>query len=279
MEELLTADEITSVLIEAEQPEFKIENLFHFTSRKLNVSKVSRKGLIFIHGDERTGMEHIQLRHSVTSRKLFEKDGIFDNPTKFNLAPIEYPFVADAIFVPENLNNNKNKRPDLFDCYIGEFKHKDGNAFKYTLILYKSVKIVHTFFLSNTSKPFNKKVKLPIRQGWCGSSHDLMSGLQEYSIHYKDISNVTRFTIFLRCIPKVKLEKWYLTVNDINGISVFTHYLHDEVMTVIFNPPMRMGMLDFQDLSAIERKIKKIIENSYEFEKDFNKFSNFIYLS
>lgn len=279
MEEILTDEEIATVLLEAAQPEFNVENLYHFTSQKLHVSKVSKKGLIFIQGNEHTGMEHIQLRHSITSRKLFEKDGTFDNPTKFNLAPIEYPFVADAIFIPINLNNSKNKRPEIFDYYVGDFKHKDGKVFKYTLILYKSVKIVHTFFLSNTSKPFNKKVKLPIRQGWSSSSHSLMSGLQEYTIHYKDVNNLARFTVILRCIPSAMLEKWYLTVNNNTGVAIFTHYLHEEIMTTIFNPPMRMGMLDFQDLSAIDRKIKKIIENSYEFEVDFNKYSNFTYIN
>jgi len=277
MEELLTLDEITKVLTEADKPEFRIENLYHFTSEKLHVSKVSKKGLIFIHGNEFTGMEHIQLRHGITSRKLFEKDGTFDNPTKFNLAPIEYPFVADAIFIPANLNNGKNRRPDIFDCYIGDFKHRDEKTFKYTLILYKSVNIVHTFFLSNPSKPYNKKVKLPIRQGWCGSKHDLMSGLQEYSIHYFDINDVTRFTVLLRCIPQIRLERWYLIVNNRNGIAVFTHYLHEEVMSGRFDPPMRMGILDFQDLSSIDKKIKNIINGSYEFEESFNQYCDYKY--
>lgn len=277
MEELLTEVEIAKVLIEAGQPEFKIENLYHFTSEKLHVSKVSKKGLIFIHGNDHTGMEHIQLRHSITSRKLFEKDGTFDNPTKFNLAPIEYPFVADAIFTPLNLNNEKNKRPDLFDCYIGDFKHRDGKVFRYTLILYKSASIVHTFFLSNTSKPYNKKINLPVRQGWSGGKWDIMSGLQTFSINYLDLSNIVRFTILLRCIPIIRKERWHLIVNDQVGIPIFTHYLHEDDMENIIDTPFRMGILDFQDLSTIDKKIKKIIKGMYEFEKDFSLYCEYKY--
>ena len=278
MEEILTKAEIAKVLIEAGQPEFKVENLYHFTSEKLHVSKVSKKGLIFIHGNDHTGMEHIQLRHSITSRKLFEKDGTFDNPTKFNLAPIEYPFLADAIFIPENLNNDKNKRPETFDCYIGDFEHREGEIFKYTLILYKSANIVHTFFLSDTSKPFNKKIRLPVRQGWSSGKWDTMNVLQTFSINYLDLSNIIRFTILLRCIPTIRKERWYLIVNDLVGTQIFTHYLHENDMEYVIDTPFRIGILDFQDLSEIDKKIKNIIRGTFEFEKDFSLYCDYKYL-
>ena len=277
MEELLTKAEIAEVLQEAGKPEYKEAYLFNFTSRKLDIFKVSTKGLIFIKGDDHTGMDHIGVRHSITSRKLFEKDGVFDNPTKFNIAPVEYAFVADAIYIPENLNNDKNKRPDLFDCYIGDFSHKDGKIFRYTLILYKSTTIVHTFFLSSGSKPYNKKVKLPIRQGWCSSKHNLMTGLQEYSINYSDKNDVIRFTVYLRSIPMLKLERWYLTVNNEQGAPVFTHFLAEEMLPEVSDPDMRIGILDFQDLSSIDKKIKDIINGSYEFERSFDQYCNYRY--
>ncbi|WP_316819243.1 hypothetical protein [Pedobacter nyackensis] len=277
MEELLTENEIVKILEEARKPEYQEDYLFSLTSDKLHIFKVSKKGLIFIHGDNHTGMEHIQLRHSITSRKLFEKDGSFDNPTKFNLAPVEYSFVADSIYVPENLNSEKNVRPEMFDLYIGDFKQRDGKVFSYRLILYRSTKIVHTFFLTNSSKPFNKKINLPVRQGWSSGKWDTMSGLQTFSINYLDLANIVRFTIFLRCIPKIRKERWYLIVNDHFGTPTFTHYLHEEDMKNIIDTPFRMEILDFQDLSAIDKKIKNIIKGTYEFEKNFSLYSEYKY--
>ncbi|SDD66296.1 hypothetical protein [Pedobacter soli] len=279
MEELLTANEIAAVLKEAGKPEYSEDNLFNFTFKKLDIFKVSAKGLIFIHGDDHTGMEHIRDRHSIVSRKLYEKDGTFDNPTKFNLAPIEYPFVADAIFIEGNLNNDKNKRPELFDCYTGDFKHRDERIFRYTLILYKATNVVHTFFLSSAAKPFNKKVKLPVRQGWSGGQWDVMSGLQTFSLNYLDLNDIIRFTLVLRCIPAINKERWYLTVNDSCGKAIFTHYLKEVHVENFIDTPIRMGILDFQDLSEVDKKIKNIIKGKYEFEKGFNNFCYYNYLN
>ena len=276
MEELLSATEITEVLSEACKPEFQIENLYHFTNSKLHVSMVSKKGLIFIHGNDYTGMEHIRLRHGLTSRKLFEKDGKFDIPTKFTLAPIEYPFVADAIFTPENLNTDRNNRPDLFDRYSGDFGNLEKKIYRYTLILYKSTGIVHTFFLSTNSKPYNKKVNLPLSQGWCSSNHNLSTGMKDYSINYRDVNDVVRFTIYLRSNPKTLSDRWYLIVYDIKGNALFTHFLLQETLTSVFEPGMMMR-LDFQDLSTFDRIIKKIINGDYEFEKNFDHFSSYSY--
>jgi hypothetical protein len=119
---------------------------------------------------------------------------------------------------------------------------------------------------------------LPIRQGWSSGKIDLMSGLQRFTINYLDLDNIVRFTILLRCIPVIKKERWYLIINDREGSPLFTHYLYEEEMEKIIDTPFRMGILDFQDLSEIDRKIKRIIKGTYEFDKDFNSYCDYKYL-
>jgi len=105
-----------------------------------------------------------------------------------------------------------------------------------------------------------------------------MSGLQTFSINYLDLGNIARFTILLRCIQIIRKERWYLTVNDQFGTPTFTHYLHEEDVENIIDTPFRMGILDFQDLSTIDKKIKNIIKGTYEFEKDFSLYCDYKYL-
>jgi hypothetical protein len=61
--------------------------------------------------------------------------------------------VASGIFRPENMNVEKNKRSDVFDLYIGKYKHFDGHETEYMLITYKNTGIIHTFFVSDNRKP------------------------------------------------------------------------------------------------------------------------------
>lgn len=263
-EELFTSAEISSILMESTNPIYQMELLWHPTSSKYQIFKISRKGLIFVHGNSHTGMEHIAERHNITSRKLYFKDGKYDDPTKFNLAPVEYPWVADVIYDPANLNTEKNKRPDIFDLYIGPFAHNSGQVYHYVLLVYKYTGIVHTFFLKHNSKPFNKKVKLPLRQGWTSSRWNVMTCMHEYTLHYRDINNGIKVTVLLRSDTFSGFERWYLQVY--NGEEIFfTHFVKQESVGKEQCTPLRMGQLDFQDLSFIDKIIMKIISNEYDF--------------
>ncbi|MNR29864.1 hypothetical protein D3C85_1472800 [compost metagenome] len=92
-----------------------------------------------------------------------------------------------------------------------------------------------------------------------------------------DLSDIVRFSILLRCLPDVGLEKWYLTVYDTSGSSIFTHFLYEELIVHNIAVPFRMGILDFQDLSSIDRILERIIQGAYEFEKNFNQFCGYQY--
>jgi len=68
-------------------------------------------------------------------------------------------------------------------------------------------------------------------------------------------------------------------VSSDSGTPIFTHFMVDETMTTIYSPAIRIGILDFQDLSAIDRRIKQIIEGKYSFEQDFERYSTYTYLA
>ena len=145
------------------------------------------------YGNEWTGYRHLLERHSLTSRKHYWNDNNkIDNPTKFSLklAPIDYLTIASEIFKPENFNQEKNKNRNVFDVYIGLVKDKDGTEIEYKLVTYKDSKIIHTFFVNNNKKPFNKKNILDLRQGWISCSHDYMNCIQTFYFTYLDHNDV-----------------------------------------------------------------------------------------
>jgi len=182
VEELLTHDEIQAILIEAQNPDYSNPYLLHLGSKKTSIQGVSAEtGLILVHGNEFTGCKHIAERHCLTSRKPYwNEKGSLGNPTKFRLglSNREYLKLASKIYKPENKNEHKNNRPADFDLYIGICEDNSGQSFEYRLLTYKSTLIIHSFFLSDNIKPFNKEKVLNLRQGWSKASHDLMKCIQ-----------------------------------------------------------------------------------------------------
>jgi hypothetical protein len=267
LEDLLTSKEISAFLMEATNPQYQLNNLWFFTSNKLDIYKVSMKGLIFIHGNSDTGIKHFEERHSLTSRSLYERlDGKFDNPTKFDLAPIEYASVADAIYIPSNLDHKGNNRPELFDVYKGSYV-KEGKSYEYKLILYKYTGIVHTFYLTN-KKFFTKKDQLPLRQGWVSSEYDAMTCVSQYSFNYRNLLNEIKFKVLLISNPADKVEIWGLQVYKFEE-PFFTHILKKDRVNSYDNTALRMMQLDFHDVSFVETIIKKVISNKYDFKDGF----------
>ncbi|CAM4430682.1 hypothetical protein SAMN06265348_1251 [Pedobacter westerhofensis] len=270
MEELFTSKEISAILMEATNPVYQLDYLWHPTFSKLQIYSISKKGLIFIHGNKDTGMKHFEERHSITSRKLYEKeDGKFDNPTKFILAPIEYAKVADIIYTPSNLVVEKNNRPELFDVYDGDY-HKEGKTYRYRLIVYKYTGIVHTFFLTNR-KFFTKKEQLPLRQGWLSSKYNIMTCVSEYRFNYSNISDEIKFKVLLISNPFRKEELWGLEVYKDNE-PFFTHIIKKDPISLQHDTAIRMMQLDFQDVSFIEIIIKEIIKNKYDFQDGYGSY-------
>ena len=266
-EELFTCDELNKIIREAADPIYLEPNLLHLGSKKLSINGVSSEnGLILPYGNDWTGYKHIFERHSLSSRKPYwDEDGKIGNPTKFrlNLAPIEYLSVAAKIYKHENLNNSKNRKPELFDVYIGIFRHNDGLEVEYKLITYKETKVIHTFFVNDNKKPFNKKKVLDLRQGWANASQDYMNCIKTFEVPYFDTSDIKRFVVITRHLEISKKVKWYIQVNSIDGLPLITTFIKEFELTDDLPTPFQMTQLDFSNITWVEKIIKQILEGNY----------------
>ncbi len=266
-EELFTSEELQQIIQEAENPIYLNPNLVHLGSKKLSINGVSSEnGLILVYGNEWTGFKHIFERHSLTSRKPYwEENGKIGNPTKFrlNLAPIEYLALAAKIFKQENIDLSKNKSPELFDVYIGTFKHGDGLEVEYKLVTYKNTKVIHTFFVTDNKKPFNKKKVLDLRQGWTNASQDYMNGVKTFEIPYFDNNNIKLFVVINRQLDVLKKERWYIQVNSKDGLPFLTTFIKEFDLMNDLPVPFQMSKLDFGNITWIEKIIKQILDGSY----------------
>jgi hypothetical protein len=267
-EDIFTKEELIQIIEEAKKPCYSRQNLMHIGSDKLSIRGVSQNnGLILVYGNESTGYKHIRERHCHSSRKPYWKNNHIDNPTKFNLntAPINYLFIASTIFKAENKNCEKNTKPDTFDLYIGLCKDVLGTEIEYKLILYKNTKVVHTLFINDNKKPFNKKKILNLRQGWVSGNHNIASGIQTFYFTYFNSEDIPLFKVILRYLEVEKKEKWYIQINLNDGTPYFTTFVNEFICVQKVSVPSKMMQLDYADITWLEKIIKQIIENKYAF--------------
>ncbi len=264
MEELLIQEEIDLIEVEALKVKYQDPFILHLGAIKTSIFKVSsRTGLILIHGNKWTGREHIDLRHSQTSRTPYwQENDKMDNPSKFHLslAPIDYLSLADQVFSYENLNSTKNKRAKEFDMFISKASSKNIPTTEYTLLLYKGTKIIHSFYVSANKKPFNKKKIVNLRQGWISSTFSPMIGIESFTIPYFDQNNTERYKVILRSNKIDKTDSWYIQQNDNQGNPKLTLKIKTEQLKTLTEGPFRMTELDFSNLSWIEKHLKKLYE-------------------
>jgi hypothetical protein len=265
-EEIFTKEELIQILEEAKKTCYSEQNLMHIGSNKLSIRGVSENnGLILAYGNEWTGYKHIRERHCHSSRKPYWLNNRIDNPTKFNpnTAPIDYLFIASTIFKTENKNFEKNNKPETFDLYIGLCNDLFGTEIEYKLILYKDTKVVHTLFINDNKKPFNKKKILNLRQGWVSSSHDLMNCIQTFDFSYFNNEDIPIFKVIMRYLEIEKKEKWYIQINLNDGTPHFTSFVNEFLCEQEMPVPFKMSQLDYADITWVEKIIKQIIDKKY----------------
>lgn len=265
-EEIFTKEELIQIIKEAKKPIYSEPNLIHLGSNKLSIRGVSQNnGLILVYGNEWTGFKHIRERHCHTSRKPYWHNNRIDNPTKFNpiTAPIDYLFIASTIFKTENINFEKNKKPETFDLYIGLSKDVFGTAIEYRLILYKDSKIIHTLFINDNKKPFNKKKILNLRQGWVNSSHDLINSIQTFDFSYFNNEDIPIFKVIIRYLEVENKEKWYIQINLNDGTPHYTSFVNEFLCKQKMSVHFKMHQLDYADITWVEKVIKQIIDKKY----------------
>lgn len=268
-ENLFSIEDLQAISIEAQNPIYSIPNLFHFGEEKLSIIGVSQStGLIMANGNEWTGYKHIIERHSLTSRKPYwTEPNKIDNPTKFSLTlpPVQYLDVASLIFKPQNKTLSGNKNPEIFDVYIGSCNDKSGQKIQYKLVVYKNFKVIHTLFVNDNQKPFNKKKILNLRQGWSDFTYNLLTGIQQFEFQYFDANNIALFKVIVRIFEFQRLEKWYVQVNLKDGTPFLSTLIKQETITTILPPQFRISHIDFGEITWVEKIIKKIIDNKFSF--------------
>ena len=173
----LSIDEINQVLEEVKHPKYSRSNLLHIGTNKLSIRDTSKDtDLILIYGNEDFGYKHIVDRHCLYSKKAFWKEnGKLDNQSRFSsdLPPLDYIWLAEKIYKEKNKNLFKNKFPELFDLYIGKYGNEKLPDTEYKLLTYKNTGIIHTFYVSENKKPFNKKRILDFQEGFVSTSCSL----------------------------------------------------------------------------------------------------------
>jgi hypothetical protein len=227
---LLTIEEIKEIQEKAfnstnlRQP--NLINLFG-KSHKTIFNLSYENGLILIQGNEYTGFEHIRRRHEFYSRHSFWKEKtntiknelILDKPSKFSprSTPIlDYVKISDKLYKPENLNNSKNKNPELFDMYTGKITYH-GNTLIYHLLIYKDSKIIHTLYPDKSVKKIKKLKGFHFSRGAISVSHDLFSHIINIKIPYFDGHNKRRYVISIEKNIPNKVETTTISKCDLSG--------------------------------------------------------------
>lgn len=192
-------------------PYFQDPRILHIPKYPTDVQRVSPiHGLIFAKGNEYTGFEHIFQRHEQWTSKAnwiesqdengnnyfrLQNQGLF----RIDSMPIfDYCDIADSLYKHDNLNIEKNKRPELFEMYTGEHTHKDYVTSKYNLFLYKGTKVVHTLYpQSNKNNP--KRIKgFNYTRGGVSGSWDMKNSIAMIDIPYLNHQEIIKYVLIFR---------------------------------------------------------------------------------
>jgi len=262
----LNRTEINLILEEIKKPEYSRTNLLHLGKNKLSIRDNSKKtDLILIYGNDHFGYKHIVDRHSLYSKKGYWKENEkLENQSRFHsyLPPMDYIWLAEKIYKEENKNFAKNKKPESFDMYTAKFGNQNVPETEYTLITYKNTGIIHTLFVSENKKPFNKKKILDFQEGGVSTTHDLINEIQTHTKPYFDKEGNKRFIIVLRVYEKTFIEKWFVQINSKEGKPIKTVFLEENKVSEYFKAAFRRGALENEPLTEIERKIKKHLQGN-----------------
>jgi len=263
-DEYLTIEEINQIIIESKKDQYSDPFMLNLGTAKTSIFSLDRKsGLILIYGNEHFGYKHIFERHSLKSRKQYwDTEGKLDNPSKFrlNIPPIGYVTIASTIYKLQNQNNSENKKRDLFDLYDGQHKHSDGLNLKYRLLTYKNTGIIHTLFLNEKKRKFNKKNIINLRQGWAKCSYAGNSGIQAFEIPYFDGNGIEQYKVIVKYFPSEKKEDWYIQGNSRNGSPLLPILIKSEIKISNFDFQDRMDRIDYEEIPFIEKEIKKMLD-------------------
>lgn len=213
-----------------QNPQLRDPLLMNITKYPTDIAKVSPVyGLIFPKGNDHTGFEHIHKRHEQwtnTPKWIETKDEQgnvnvrLQNQSLFRRDSIpffDYCNIAESIYKEENLNKEKNKRPDEFEMYSGVHIHKDGSNSKYNLLIYKGTKIVHTLYPQSDKNNPERVKGFNYSRGSVSGRWELMNSVVEIEIPYFNHQKIVRYIVIIRRIPQKNIEMGIIQVNDKDG--------------------------------------------------------------
>lgn len=228
IEILFSSEELTTIEeYVRKNPQLLDPMLMNITKHPVDIVKVSPNlELIFAKGNKYTGYDHIHLRHEqwTNAPKWIEsKDkhgkvslrlqnqGLF---RKDSLPFFDYCNIAESVYKKENLNSEKNKRPELFEMYSGEHLHKDNSSQEYNLLVYKGTKVVHTLYPQST-KNNPKRIKgFKFYRGGVSGSWDTMNSIVKIEIPYLNHQDIIKYVFIIRRLLYKKTELGIIQVND-----------------------------------------------------------------
>jgi hypothetical protein len=269
MEKLFTKEELLLIENEANSNlEYYLDaHVLDGNATEISIKTISKKNqLIFVEGNQYTGFEHFNDRHSFLSFKNYwiNNDGIIklDNPSKFNprTVPImDYIKIADTIFCEENKNITKNNRPELFDKFTGVL----GSDLKekYHLITYKDTKIVHTLFPDK--KTHNSKRKCQFGKGISKIITKFPEGYNDLFMPYENSEGKTAYSILYRKYYLEKIERLFIQKHDSEGNPTeqfLLGYRNIEMHEKFEREDM--NRIQISDLTEFEKIITEIDERS-----------------
>ena len=255
MEVLLTRKEIYEVLQSvAYNPMLSNPNIFFSDiNNKKGVMRITPKNkLILIYGNEHTGFTHIRNRHSYWSEKTYWKNSDkLDTPSKFEKTSIpikDYIEIIDDLYCQENINLEKNNKPELFDLYFGNTSSTNLKDAKYKMLLYKGTKIVHTLY--PTSSKHSKKKILDYRRG---KPHgEQTESYTVIGIPYYDRNNKVIISFKLIWMNDTKIHS-YVARNHSTSKSMT---LYEKPFFEPINYGSIIQDIEYTDLSSVEKMIK-----------------------
>lgn len=270
-EVLLTKSQLADIEEDARDPLLKDTRYLHLLgSGPISIYRVSPVAeLILIKGNEHTGMLHINARHGFHSPRNWQVHSVageaptvrLDDPSRFRRIQVpilNYVAIAEAVYLQGNLDAAGNKRPEVFDKYVGDYTSPDGVVERHVLLLYRGTKIIHTLFPQKSTNNQKQLRGFPFKRGLVSFEEHLGASATDFIIPYSDDSGQTKYALMIRFNTALKTQEILLWVYSESGereqFVLLDSRPHDS-----FNASVKMNalfQLQHADLRHYEQAIK-----------------------
>jgi len=253
---LFTQDEITQIENFAKNnPIYKNEFIFSVGNDIKTLLKISFKNnLLLAKGNLFTGFEHIHHRH-----EFWTIDPTFkDNPSRFNKNSIpflDYIKIADDIFHSNNLKIEKNKRPELFDLYIGYREDSNKTVTEYKLLTYKNSKVIHALFPTDKKNNTKSPNKFKYKRGFVTIEN--ISNDELIKIPYLDLNQKIKYMMLIHKIRNQNIEKAILIIHDEKGQASHKVDFDERTIDGFESQTHELFYYQYHELTAFEDFILK----------------------